>query len=676
MAYLSPMEQRAEQLCEEERYFSLYNNDFEEELYKEENQKRQQTGTGYGQVGFSYDQSSSSQQNSIEDASKADSENKEPDEVYVPHPRFYLPPDMEIPTTTKVQAIIEKTARFISEQGPQMEILIKAKQANNPLFDFLNQNGRLNAFYKHSLQAMKDGNYPTDTDQTENAYPSTPPETTGSMYQNYYSANQSMIQVPSIKYKPSADCAYTQLISKIKGVPISEATSAPEEKTTTVQQNSQQTENKPVAPTVEVKKISSGLMLAQYYNSDSENEEDNNDENNQVESNGKTVLNNNSSSKIFESNENALPPGIMVPPPELRLIIEKTALYVLKNGKDFEDILRAKNEQRFSFLQYKDPYHKFYTFKVTGAISPGPADVIRLGNEKRQEPKPLAPVSFSIKSKEYSTPATLKPALTLEHSSDEEPQQSPSNAQSSLSNEVVQTNLPPQVPKSQNGDDQTSNEVELTDSFIRDVILEQQNQDERKQAKRAEEKVKDRLAQLAREKLGILSKEKQLQLERKRRAMAFLNQINGDENPGSGKIEKKPDSATETKVSSTNSKTVDYASDSSDSVTFVMESSPAPSVSQTTQKARNRTTNSSESDDVIEINPKSRSRSRDRSRSKSKHSRHKSKRDKKSKRSRSSSRSRSRSRKSSRYSRSNSRDYKRKKKRSTSKGRKHRYYKD
>lgn len=32
--YLSAAEQRAEQLCEEERYFSLYNNDFEEELYK------------------------------------------------------------------------------------------------------------------------------------------------------------------------------------------------------------------------------------------------------------------------------------------------------------------------------------------------------------------------------------------------------------------------------------------------------------------------------------------------------------------------------------------------------------------------------------------------------------------------------------------------------------------
>lgn len=31
---LTPAEQRAEQLCEEERYFSLYNNDLDEEMYQ------------------------------------------------------------------------------------------------------------------------------------------------------------------------------------------------------------------------------------------------------------------------------------------------------------------------------------------------------------------------------------------------------------------------------------------------------------------------------------------------------------------------------------------------------------------------------------------------------------------------------------------------------------------
>lgn len=43
----------------------------------------------------------------------------------------------------------------------------------------------------------------------------------------------------------------------------------------------------------------------------------------------------------------------------------------------------------------------------------------------------------------------------------------------------------------------------------------------------AEDKVRNRLAQIAREKLGIVSKEKQLQLERKKKAMEFLAQING-----------------------------------------------------------------------------------------------------------------------------------------------------
>lgn len=71
-----------------------------------------------------------------------------------------------------------------------MEILIKAKQANNPLFDFLNQSGRLNPFYKHTLQTIKDGNYPADIDPLENTPPLTTQSTTESIYQNYYLTNQ------------------------------------------------------------------------------------------------------------------------------------------------------------------------------------------------------------------------------------------------------------------------------------------------------------------------------------------------------------------------------------------------------------------------------------------------------------------------------------------------------
>lgn len=63
------------------------------------------------------------------------------------------------PKTVKENARIEKTAKFVCKQGPQMEILIKAKQCNNPQFSFLNQGDRLYKFYRHVLAAFKNGRY-------------------------------------------------------------------------------------------------------------------------------------------------------------------------------------------------------------------------------------------------------------------------------------------------------------------------------------------------------------------------------------------------------------------------------------------------------------------------------------------------------------------------------------
>lgn len=76
-----------------------------------------------------------------------------------------------------------------------MEILIKAKQTNNPLFDFLNQSGRLNPFYKHTLQAMKDGNYPEDDQKTDSTQllSTSGTNATESMYQSYYSPNTPVV---------------------------------------------------------------------------------------------------------------------------------------------------------------------------------------------------------------------------------------------------------------------------------------------------------------------------------------------------------------------------------------------------------------------------------------------------------------------------------------------------
>lgn len=63
------------------------------------------------------------------------------------------------PDTEKLNAIITKTALFISRQGGQMEILIKAKQANNPQFSFLSIDSLLHPYYRLVLDSIKNGTY-------------------------------------------------------------------------------------------------------------------------------------------------------------------------------------------------------------------------------------------------------------------------------------------------------------------------------------------------------------------------------------------------------------------------------------------------------------------------------------------------------------------------------------
>lgn len=157
------------------------------------------------------------------------------------------------------------------------------------------------------------------------------------------------------------------------------------------------------------------------------------------------------------------------------------------------------------------------------------------------------PVSFSIKSKDESASSLpAKTVLPLEPSSDEDDQTCP-EPKPNIPNLSLASILPIRPPSStssthdsgkngqvpsqaglKNKENSFTSDMDQSDSFIRDTILEQESTiNEKKEAKRAEDKVKNRLAQLAREKLGILSKEKQLQLERKKRAMAFLIQITG-----------------------------------------------------------------------------------------------------------------------------------------------------
>ena len=60
------------------------------------------------------------------------------------------------------------------------------------------------------------------------------------------------------------------------------------------------------------------------------------------------------------------PAGVVLPPRDIRAIVEKTAGYVARNGAVFEDRIREKEKHnpKFSFLSVNDAYNAFYAWRL------------------------------------------------------------------------------------------------------------------------------------------------------------------------------------------------------------------------------------------------------------------------------------------------------------------------
>jgi hypothetical protein len=58
--------------------------------------------------------------------------------------------------------------------------------------------------------------------------------------------------------------------------------------------------------------------------------------------------------------------GVIIPPPEIKKIIDKAAGLVAKYGSNIEAMMRNedKNLPKFSFLKEGDPYRSYYDYKV------------------------------------------------------------------------------------------------------------------------------------------------------------------------------------------------------------------------------------------------------------------------------------------------------------------------
>lgn len=99
------------------------------------------------------------------------------------------------------------------------------------------------------------------------------------------------------------------------------------------------------------------------------------------------------------------PEGVVLPPKDIRAIIEKTAGYVARNGTIFEDRIRDKEQgnSRFSFLTPADAYAAFYQWRLSEvrsgrgtAVSAGRTDSTPIP-QKPKGPEPPPDFHFSAR---------------------------------------------------------------------------------------------------------------------------------------------------------------------------------------------------------------------------------------------------------------------------------------
>ncbi|RMZ81042.1 hypothetical protein DV738_g2449, partial [Chaetothyriales sp. CBS 135597] len=86
------------------------------------------------------------------------------------------------------------------------------------------------------------------------------------------------------------------------------------------------------------------------------------------------------------------PEGIVLPPRDIRAIIEKTAGYVARNGPVFEDRIRDKEQgnPKFSFLAPGDAYAGFYQWRLSEVRS-GRGTAVSAGRTGENTPRPDKP---------------------------------------------------------------------------------------------------------------------------------------------------------------------------------------------------------------------------------------------------------------------------------------------
>ncbi|XP_009471509.1 PREDICTED: splicing factor, suppressor of white-apricot homolog isoform X4 [Nipponia nippon] len=514
-------------------------------------------------------------------------ENEEP---FVAPPGLNVPSDVELPPTAKMHAIIERTANFVCKQGAQFEIMLKAKQARNSQFDFLRFDHYLNPYYKFIQKAMKEGRYaaPSENKADEKKRKVKSEEDDDddddddgnylhpSLFASKKCSRLEELMKPLKVVDP--DHPLAALVRKAQSDNSSSTTQSTDGAAVQTSQAEYSSDSTVAAMYYSYYMLPDGtyclappppgIDVATYYNALPA---------------GVTVSSTTGVATVPPPPGTTPPPppdtsdsssgltstttststiapvvAIIPPPPDIQPVIDKLAEYVARNGIKFETSVRAKNDLRFEFLQPWHQYNAYYEFKKqfflqkessdncqgVSSSEDVPADTAgdtpsetqfadEHAPEDASEPSAkgvpgtkkdvppsktvsdgklvkasFAPISFAIKAKENDLLPLEKNRVKLDDDSDEEEEEGKEGQENanSASNHTPAVTTPCTAAEEK--------KPQLTQEEL--------------EAKQAKQKLEDRLAAAAREKLAQASKEskeKQLQAERKRKAALFLQTL-------------------------------------------------------------------------------------------------------------------------------------------------------
>ncbi|XP_038229730.1 splicing factor, suppressor of white-apricot homolog isoform X8 [Dermochelys coriacea] len=567
-----------------------------EEEYKRLSEALAEDGT-YNAVGFSYgsdyydpsEPTEEEEQQASREREAAQAENvEENEEPFIAPLGLSVPPDVELPPTAKMHAIIERTANFVCKQGVQFEIMLKAKQARNSQFDFLRFDHYLNPYYKLIQKAMKEGRYAAPSEnkmeEKKNSKVNSDEEDDdeddedGNYLHPSLFASKKCNRLEELMKPLKVVDPDHPLAALVRKAQSDNNSSTPQSADGAAIQTSQV--DYPADSTVAAMYYSyymlpdgtyclapppPGIDVATYYSALPA---------------GMTVSSTTGVTSMPPPPGTTPPPppdatdsnsgltsttpaastiapvvAIIPPPPDIQPVIDKLAEYVARNGIKFETSVRAKNDLRFEFLQPWHQYNPYYEFKKQFFLQKESSDnsqVVSLPDDvpadtasdtqgetqflddhtsedtsemsapgiKKDSPvsktisdgklvkASFAPISFAIKAKENDLLPLEKNRVKLDDDSDEEEEEGKEGQE--------------------NASNSSNNNPTLATLCTAAEEKKPQLTQEELEAKQAKQKLEDRLAAAAREKLAQASKEskeKQLQAERKRKAALFLQTL-------------------------------------------------------------------------------------------------------------------------------------------------------